>query len=129
MAVSVFEDDAPGSLELTCCVFDDSIIKIERTRSVQISCYTVLSCNLRSCGLTALQVHHLLTIAPLMNRGDIDFLNAEQMHLDVTIPGFVFKFTNDLQNVVVDKIAIAAINSKNGIFRNLIESILKFHLI
>ena len=39
----------------------------------------------------------------------------------MTLAGFVGKFANDFQNIVINKGTILAINGQNAVFRNLIE--------
>jgi hypothetical protein len=64
-----------------------------------------------------------------MYRTHIHPLNIPQLNLNIPIISLVLVLADDLQNIIINKIAVIAINDKKTIIRNIIQSIPELYLV
>src|SRR6188472_2332740 len=64
-----------------------------------------------------------------MYRPHIHPLNPNQLHTNIPVLCLMIVLTNDLQNIIINKMAMAAINSKLTVIRNIFQSITQLHLV
>jgi hypothetical protein len=60
---------------------------------------------------------------------NINFFNPFEVYFNMTVMGFVLKFTDYFKDIIINKPAFATINSEYGVFGYLLQSIPQLYFI
>jgi hypothetical protein len=59
----------------------------------------------------------------LMYRANVYFLDVDQLNFNIPVVCFMVVLANSLENIVINKIAVAAINGKATVVGNVLQSV------